>query len=385
MTIVLASILWLCVALVVYAYAVYPPLIWLCARLFGGRRQAPLLDDAALPAMTLLIAAHNEAEVIAARLENALTVEYPRDKFAIVVASDGSSDATMSIVRSYADRGVRLLDYQPNQGKAATLNAALAEISGDLVLLSDANTHIDPRAPRLLARWFADPRVGAVCGRLILTDPRTGRNVDSLYWKYETFLKKAEGRLGALLGANGAVYAIRRELFAPIPRETIVDDFVIPLLARLRTGCGIVYDAEAVAHEETPADLGSEFGRRSRIGAGGFQSIVLLWRLLDPRQGWTAFSFFSHKVLRWHCPFFLIAALAANGLLLNVPAYRWLLAAQVAFYAVSLVGAFLPGTGLAAKLVRLTTLFTSMNLALLVGFWRWLSGRQRGAWQRTAR
>jgi cellulose synthase/poly-beta-1,6-N-acetylglucosamine synthase-like glycosyltransferase len=381
----LATILWLCILLVVYTYAVYPPLIWLCARLFGGRRQAPQPECAAAPSITLLVAAHNEAGVIAARLENALTVDYPRDKFAIVVASDGSSDATTSIVRSYADRGVRLLDYQPNRGKAATLNAALAEISGDLVLLSDANTHIDSQAPRLLARWFADPRVGAVCGRLILTDPRTGRNVDSLYWKYETFLKKAEGRLGALLGANGAVYAIRRELFTPIPSDTIVDDFVIPLLARLRTGCGIVYDAQAVAHEESPADLGSEFGRRSRIGAGGFQSIVLLWRLLDPRQGWTAFSFFSHKVLRWHCPFFLIVALAANLLLLNVPAYRGLLAAQVAFYGVSLAGAFLPGAGLAAKLVRLTTMFTSMNLALLVGFWRWISGRQRGVWQRTAR
>jgi len=394
-TILLATILWSCIALVVYAYAVYPPVIWLCARLFGDRRVATAPPngapaDAALPPITLLIAAHNEAEVIAARLENALTVDYPRDKFSIVVASDGSSDATTSIVQSFADRGVRLLDYQPNQGKAATLNAAIAETagaetSGDLILLSDANTDIDAHAPRLLARWFADPNIGAVCGRLILTDPHTGRNVDSMYWKYETFLKKAEGRLGALLGANGAVYAIRRELFEPIPRDTIVDDFVIPLLARLRTGCRIIYDAEAVAHEETPADLGSEFGRRSRIGAGGFQSIVLLWRLLDPRQGWTAFSFFSHKVLRWHCPFFLIAALAANVLLLGVPAYRWLLTAQVAFYAVSLVGAFVPGAGLAAKLVRLTTMFTSMNLALLVGFWRWITGRQRGVWQRTAR
>ncbi len=383
--VILQVVLWLCVALVLYTYAVYPVVIWLCARLFGRRRAAQELDDAALPKMTLLVAAHNEAEVIAARLENALAVDYPREKFAVVVASDGSSDATARIVKSYADRGVRLLDYHPNRGKAATLNAAMQEISGDLVLLSDANTYIDPPAPRHLARWFADPRVGAVCGRLVLTDPQTGRNVDSLYWKYETFLKKAEGRLGALLGANGAVYAIRRELFAPIPNDTIVDDFVIPLLARLRTGCEIVYDAQAVAQEETPAQLGSEFGRRSRIGAGGFQSIVLLWRLLDPRQGWTAFSFFSHKVLRWHCPFFLVAALVANLFLLGVPAYRWLFAAQVAFYALSLVGAFLPGGGLPAKLVRLTTMFTSMNLALLVGFWRWLTGRQRGVWQRTAR
>src|SRR5262249_30950742 len=147
-----------------------------------------------------------------------------------------------------------------------------------------------------------------VCGRLVLTDPATGCNVDSYYWRYETFLKRCEGRLGALLGANGAIYAIRRELYTPIPGNTIVDDFVIPLRAKLRTGCRIVYDGDAVAREETPPNVGAEFHRRSRIGAGGFQSIGLLWRLLNPRSGWVAFTFFSHKILRWVCPFFLVAA-----------------------------------------------------------------------------
>src|SRR5262249_38664493 len=158
-------------------------------------------------------------------------------------------------------------------GKAATLNAAFAELAGDIVLLSDANTFTDATAARNIVRWFADPRVGVVCGRLVLTDPATGGNADSLYWRYETFLKECEGRLGALPGATGGIYAFRRGLYAPIPDDTIVDDFVIPLAAKLRTGCAIVYDRDAVAREETAPDVRAEFRRRSRIGAGGFQSI----------------------------------------------------------------------------------------------------------------
>src|SRR5205085_81616 len=216
------------------------------------------------------------------------------------------------IVSRYADRGVRLLASAARRGKANVLNSSIPAVKGEVVLLSDANTFTDPQAARHLARWFEDPRVGVVSGRLILTDPATGRNADSLYWKYETLLKKYEGRLGALLGANGGIYAIRRALFTAIPGDTIVDDFVIPLEAKLRTGCGIVYDPEAVAREETAPNVGCEFHRRARIGAGGFQSLGLLWRLLNPARGWVAFTFFSHKVLRWVCPFFLLGLLVSS-------------------------------------------------------------------------
>ena len=387
----IAGFFWACLLLVAYAYFGYPLLIWGLARRFG-RCSPPPPDDAHLPSVSVLIAAYNEAAVIRERLENALGLDYPPEKLEIVVASDGSTDDTAAIVRRYAKRGVRLLDYAHRRGKAAVLNTAFKEVKGAIVLLSDANTHVEPQALRRLVRWFNDPRVGVVCGRLVLTDPHTGRNIDSWYWKYETFIKRAEGRLGALLGANGAIYAIRRDVYTPIPNNTILDDLVIPLLARLRTGCALVYDALAVAHEETAPDVGAEFRRRSRIGAGGFQSMGLLWRLLNPLQGWVTFTYSSHKILRWLGPFFLIGLVVANLLLWEVPFFQVTLLGQMGFYLISGLGAYVPPAssrwgrfGRPLKPLRLMTMFTGMNMALMLGFIRWARGSQSATWSRTAR
>ena len=382
---VLEIIFWTCVVLVVYCYALYPIIIWVLSRLFGRTAPPPEMTDADLPSMTLLIAAYNEEAVIAARVENALAMDYPREKLRILIASDGSSDKTAEIIARYADRGVRVLDYRERRGKAGTLNAAMAEVETELVLLSDANTNFEPAAARKMASWFADPNLGVVCGKLVLVDPGTGRNADGAYWKYETFLKKCDGRLGALLGSNGAIYAMRRGLFKPIPPDTIVDDFVIPLLAKLSADFSIVYDSGSAASEETAADVGDEFHRRARIGAGGFQAITLLWKLLDVRRGWIAFTFFSHKVLRWLCPFFLMGMLLSDFLARYHPIYRYASRAQFAFYLVSLLVTMLPREQGIWRPLRLATMFTSMNLAILVGFWRWVRGAQKGAWTRTAR
>jgi cellulose synthase/poly-beta-1,6-N-acetylglucosamine synthase-like glycosyltransferase len=376
---------WTSLALVVYAYAGYPILIWAFSRAFGRRPEPPSPSVEELPTVSLVLAAYNEEAVIEARLLNALALDYPPGKLEVVVGSDGSTDRTAEIVRRFDDRGVRLLDYPWNRGKASVLNSAVAEASGEILLMSDANTEIDRSAARRLARWFQDPGVDSVVGRLVLVDPATGRNADGLYWKYETFLKKCEGRLEALLGANGAIYALRRELYTPIPAATIVDDFVIPLLVKLRTGGRIVFDDEAFAVEETPPDVGSEFRRRSRIGAGGFQSVGMLWRLLDPRRGWIAFSFLSHKVLRWLGPFFLIAALASNILLCGLPFYRAALVLQAGFYGAALLVGFVPSRSRWLRPLRLMTMFIGMNAALLVGFWRWLCGSQKATWKRTVR
>jgi cellulose synthase/poly-beta-1,6-N-acetylglucosamine synthase-like glycosyltransferase len=356
------------------------------SRVFAPSRAVPPdLTEDELPHAALLVAAYNEEDVIAQRVRNALALDYPPEQLEIAIGSDGSSDRTVEIARSCANGRVNVLDYPRRRGKASVLNSAMQEVTAPIVILSDANTEIEAGAVRKLVRWFSDPNVGVVCGRLILTDPHTGKNVDSLYWKFETFLKRCESRLGALLGSNGAIYAIRRELYRPIPADTIVDDFVIPLLARLEHRCRILYDDDAIAKEQSPADVRSEFHRRARIGAGGFQSIVMLWRLLSPRTGWVAFAFLSHKVMRWLCPFFLLGALFTAGLLSGRILYRAAFAAQLLFYATSVAMAYVPARHRLLRPLRLTTMFSSMNVALLIGFARWVRGTQRGTWRRTGR
>jgi len=378
-------VFWTCLTLVVYTYALYPACIWLLAR-SCPRGSQPENDTAAdLPRVTLLVAAHNEERVIEKKILNSLSLDYPADRLQIVIASDGSTDATPEIVARYADREVQLFDYHLRRGKSGLLNAAIAETEGEILVLSDANTEYQPDVIRKLVRWFADPRVDTVCGRLVLRDAQHGGNVDGIYWRFETFLKNCEGKLGALLGANGAIYAIRRTAYVPIPGNTIIDDFVIPLLSKLRHRGRIVYDPEAVACEETAPHMGSEFRRRARIGTGAYQSVPLLWRLLHPRYGWTALAFLSHKILRWTVPFCLVALLVSNLLLLDRALFQAAMAAQAGVYGLALAGAYVPGRGLPSKLVRSLTMVTGMNLALLVGFWRWLTSRQSGTWQRTTR
>jgi cellulose synthase/poly-beta-1,6-N-acetylglucosamine synthase-like glycosyltransferase len=171
----------------------------------------------------------------------------------------------------------------------------------------------------------------------------------------------------------------------PIPNNTIADDLVLPLLGKLRHNGRIVYDQMAIGTEETPPTIGDEFRRRVRIGIGAFQSVPLLWRLLSPRYGWTAFAFLSHKLLRWMGPFFLLGMLVSSTMSLDRTSLRWMLAAQVAAYAAAVAGMYLPNRGLPRKLLRALTMFVAMNLALLVGFCRWLTSRQTGIWHRTSR
>lgn len=376
-------VFWASTLAVAYVYVGYPALVWLLSRIFGSSPRPPAAP--ALPFVSVIVAAHNEEHVIRERVENLLALDYPPDRCEIVIASDGSTDRTCDIVREFSDPRVRLLAFDRNRGKSAVLNDGVAAARGEILLLSDANTMLDSQAARLLARWFSNPDVDVVSGRLVLVDPVTGRNVDGIYWAYETFMKRSEARLGALLGANGAIYAIRRSHFQPLPSRIAVDDLVVPLLARLQSNRGIVYEQDALAYEETPAEIGTEFTRRSRIGAGGFQSLSLLWPLLNPLRGWIALAFLSHKVLRWICPFFLVGAMAGSTLLVASPLYGSMFAAQVALYALALAVYAWPRLGDVHRVLRVPTMFAAMNLALLAGFYRWALGRQGGTWQRTVR
>jgi cellulose synthase/poly-beta-1,6-N-acetylglucosamine synthase-like glycosyltransferase len=381
----LEVLFWSLALTVAFAYGVYPFLIYFFSRLFGRRSVSPSLQEANLPRVSLLIAAHNEEVDIQSRIENCLALDYPRNKLEIVIASDGSTDRTNEIVRSFQGQGVKLFAFAKNRGKATVLNDVVPQLSGEIIVLSDANTFMAIDSVRCLVSWFSSERVGVVCGRLILADPVTGRNVDSLYWKYETFLKKCESRLGALLGSNGAIYAIRKSLFPFVQPGTLIDDFVIPLEAKRRSGCRIIYDLSAVAVEETPPTILAEFRRRVRIGAGGFQSICTLWPLLSPAHGWIAFTFFCHKILRWACPFLLIGMLITSVFLASSNTNVWALYMQTVFYALAFVGNAFPNKPKFLRLFRLPTMFATMNIALLFGFFRWLRGGQTGIWTRTRR
>jgi cellulose synthase/poly-beta-1,6-N-acetylglucosamine synthase-like glycosyltransferase len=372
-----------CLTLVAYTYLGYPLVVWLFSRAYD--QPAVRAPDDELPTVSLLIAAYNEEQNIEARIHNALALDYPAGKLEVVIASDGSTDGTNDIVRRYADRGVRLLAYAGQRGKATVLDESVPRLRGQVVLLSNANTHMESDAARRLAAWFTDAEVGVVCGRLVLTDPRTGRSVDGMYWEYEAFINRCENRLGALAGSNSAIYAIRRDLFPVVRPGTILDNLVIPLEAKRRSGCRIVYDAAAIAHEETVPTIMAEFRRRVRVGAGGFQSIGMLWPLLSPAYGWVAFTFLCHKVLRWACPFFLLGALAANILLLGHPVYDALMAAQVGLYVLAVAGNWLPARPRWLRCLRLPAMFVFVNAALFIGFQRWAFGRQRGAWMRQER
>lgn len=378
---------WVSAGLILYAYVGYPVLIGLLSRCVPRPRfTVPnSAASAGLPSVSLIIAAYKEESIILQRINNALAMDYPADKIEILIGCDGNEDATGELVRGVHDSRVRLMQFEKRRGKPSVLNDCAAAARGEILAFSDANTFWNRDALLRLVSPFRNHRVGGVCGQLLLTDPVTGGNVDGLYWRYENFLKRCEGRLGALLGFNGAIYAMRKSLWQPIPPQTIVDDFLIGMRIHQQRQ-RLLFDEAAVAHEESAPTVAAEFHRRARIGAGGFQSLCWLLPLLAPWHGSVAFAFWSHKVLRWLCPLFMVIALAAN--LLLIPhhwGYAALFISQVAFYGLAIAGLYSPGQGVSSKLLKLSSLFVSMNAALAVGFYRWAGNRQSGAWKRTAR
>jgi len=331
----------------------------------------------------MVIAAYNEEKVISDKLENCLAIDYPKDKFEIIVGSDGSSDRTNEIVSSYEASGVKLINYTDRRGKTSVLNRTIPQAGGEIVVLSDANSMYEPDAVRKLVRHFVYERIGAVCGKLVLRTRDKKQVEEGLYWKYECVLKSMESDLGALLGANGGIYAIRRELFEPIPDGTIVDDFVIAMKVKEK-GFDVIYDQEAIAYEDAAHDVKAEFTRRIRIGAGCFQAIPLTRSLLNPKRGFVAFAYWSHKILRWNVPFFLIAAFVSNMLLLGNPFYLFLFILQSLFYTFALIGHVL-NRRRSGKIFSIPYYFGSMNLALLFGFFRFITKTQKVTWKRTER
>ncbi len=356
----LRLLFWISAAFPVYVYFGYPLLLWALRAIF---RSAPRTETVE-PSVSLLVAAYNEAAVIAEKIRNSLALDYPAEKLEVVVASDGSKDATAAIVCEFAEgesgERVRLLNFEENRGKMAVLNDAISELRGEIVAFSDASSKLAPDSVRKLVQSFNDPRVGAASGvyRLLKQDQARLGSQEDFYWKYETFLKVQEAKLGAFTGAHGSLYAIRRTLYPFPSQDTINDDFTVPMRI-LERGFRVAYVPAAVAYEEAHEMEG--FSRRVRITAGNIEQMREIKSLIWPPRPFVLFCLLSHKAGRLVVPLFMLMALATNIALRGQFPYNWLLLGQALFYAIAATGAVV---SLRPKMLRLPYYFCMINSAL---------------------
>ena len=368
-----------CLVLLAYAYGGYPGLLWLLGKVTRAR---PIRagEPTEWPSVSIIVSAYNEEQVIGDRLRNLRELDYPPERLEFVVGSDGSTDRTAAIVGACADGAVRGVAFPERRGKASVVNDLVAQARGDIVVLTDANTFFHPDAVRaLVTALWRHPTACAVVGRLDLRSPVATGNLDGTYWRYETWIKTLESHFGAVLGANGAIYAFHRARYRRLPAAAIVDDFLVPMLMRLHADGEVFFVPAARAYETSPAQVRHELRRRVRIGAGDLQALLWTWRLLLPDKGLVAFSYFSHKVLRWLGPWLMLTGFAANLFLLGSPFFRWLFAAQLGFYG---LGALAPVVRLAASAARY---FIALNVGLGFGFLRFVLGLQRPFWSTAPR
>lgn len=331
------ALFWAAIALLVYVYLGYPLMAWLFRRL----RPRPIVKAPIEPHVTVVVVAHNEAHRIGRRVENLLSSNYPRERLAIVIGSDGSTDGTVELARRYGDQGVTVRDFGQRRGKPAVLNDLIASAESEIVILADARQRFEPGAIRALVANFADAGVGAVSGELHLRRRRgtsPGGEGAGFYWKYEKFIRANESRAGSTVGATGAIYAIRRALFEPIPPDTILDDVLIPMRI-VRRGYRVIFEADARAHDLLAMNPREDFIRKARTIAGMFQLFGRYpWMLSPHSRLW--FQVWSHKALRLAIPLLHVTALVANVALIGKPFYRVVLAGQAMFYAAALIGYF---------------------------------------------
>ncbi len=382
---------WLCVAFVLYVYAGYPVLITLLARL-RPQRTASLSE---LPSVTLLIAAHNEEKVIAAKLENSLSLDYPRGRLQILVANDGSTDRTAEIVQSYADRGIEMWSVMPRGGKMNAINGAIREARNEIVLFSDADNLYEPNTVLEIVKPFADPSVGGVSGARIVIGSHALGKAEALYWKYEEHIKRAESRVESCVAVAGDALAVRRDLYLPPPPSTINDDVFI-LLGVLKQGYRFAFaPAARSAHPATDTEQG-EIERRARMVAGRYQTMFSGFRMLPIRNPVAVWEIVSHKYLRPFVPLLVIVAMIANVVafvwpspllaptwLVLGPPFVWItLALEACFFLLAGLGSITRFPGMLGKVLYVPTFVLNSNFAALKGFYRYFAARQPVFWTR---
>ncbi|MGF6930093.1 biofilm PGA synthesis N-glycosyltransferase PgaC [Chitinophaga sp. W2I13] len=387
---ILSVIFWLSIFIVCYSYIGYGLLLYLVIRvkrLLQGKKAdaaAPFVPD-----VTFLVAAYNEEDFIAEKIANSLAMNYPAGKIQFIFVTDGSSDNTNEIISQHPR--ITLLYDPQRKGKMAAVNRAMAMVTTPFVVLSDANTLLNPAAVSLLMQHFADDQVGVVAGekKVMATTGGAEAQGEGMYWKYESLLKKWDAELYSVMGAAGELIAIRTALYEQPQEDTILDDFMISFKINMK-GYRVMYEPAAYAMETSSASLQEEYKRKVRISAGGFQSMGRLLPLLNPfRYPKITWQYISHRVLRWTlAPLSLLLALVANILLIvfnGGPVYIIAGVLQLLFYMAAFTGYVLAQKQIKAKYFYIPFYFVFMNVAVYIGCIRFFRKRQSAVWERAQR
>jgi poly-beta-1,6-N-acetyl-D-glucosamine synthase len=362
---------WLSCSLIFLAYAAYPILLYFRARFLPR----PVLRARILPRITILLAVHNEEKHLLAKLHNLAKLDYPADRFEMMVVSDGSTDRTNNILATWKNTNLRTMILRNQCGKAAALNCGVAEAKGEIILFTDARQRIDSGALKNLVSNFADPTVGCVSGELnIGTDASSGfAEGVGLYWQLEKRIRDWEGLAGSMVGATGAFYAVRRNLLKQIPPETILDDVYIPFQV-VRQGHRVVFDHTALAWDNLKPGPKQEFRRKVRTLIGNYQLLRLAPWLLT-RSNPLRFQFVCHKLLRLLVPFALVGLLVST-IWLRKDIYQLALVFQLVFYSFAVLNIFRARIGIVSRLSDISLTFIVLNTAAAVAFLYFITGRK---------
>ena len=370
---------WLSTFVILYAYAGYPLFLYLMAK----ARNRVVQKKSIFPTVSLIIAAYNEEDGIEDKIKNSLNLDYPLEVLEIIIASDGSTDNTNALVNRYADQGVKLLTL-PRRGKIFALDEAVAQSKGEILVFSDANALFQSQALKELVSNFADPEVGGVCGNQMHYKDNGDSTVrgESIYWTYDKWIKKMECLTGNIVSADGAIYAIRRELYQMPELTSSTDDFAIST-GVIEKGFRLVFESQAIGYEHLSASATVEFNRKLRIITRGLRGVLLRKKLLNPfRYGIYSLILFSHKLLRRIIPFFLLI-LFFSSLFIGTYGRFYLVVsqAQMIFYLWALVGYFLSKTSIRGlKIITLPFFFCLANVAAFLAVLNFLSGKRIQIW-----
>ncbi len=386
----MAAFFWICLLLVGFVYAGYPIVAAMGARLSKtrGKGMAPgSMEDEALPAVTLVVACFNEADILEDKVANSLALDYPKDKLRILFVTDGSNDGSEALLANMA--GIEVTHQPERKGKLHAVKRVMKMITSPVTVFCDANTFLNPEAIRLLARHFADPKVGAVAGeKQVMAAGEKATAGEGLYWKYESKLKNWDADWCTVVGAAGELFAVRTSIAPTPPDDSIIEDFIVTLTIA-GEGYRVCYEPKATASEGPSASMGDEWKRKVRIAAGGWQAMSRLGHLMNPfKHGVLAFQFAVHRASRWTvAPLALVGLLLANIVLAFTTGgiYLAILAAQTLFYGLSIWGWKVQGKPAPFPGFFFPSYFTMMHLAALAGGVRFFRGKQQVTWEKAKR